>query len=334
MADKLPAMRRLMLFCLFLLAAGPAAAQAPPSLSFPADCRIGGACWILSFVDLDSAQAYTDHRCGTRTYAGHKGTDIALIDPRAIADGIRVLAAADGTVLGVRDGEPDNPMGRDPSFVQGKECGNGVRIDHGGGWATQYCHLRRGSIAVAGGQRVRAGDPLGRIGNSGASETPHLHFQLDKDGTILDPFLGRGADSPVACGLGAPLWTDEALAAFGPYEPTFIRHAGFAPRPVEIREVQATPAPDTLPRDAEALIFYATVYGAPAGSIVSLDIEGPDGTSLVAQSFDVPDAKARKFNFIGRKTPPGGWPSGVYSGVVTVRAGGESWTRREAVTVR
>lgn len=305
-----------------LTAAAPASPQEPPALSYPADCKIGGQCWILSHVDLDSGPGYHDHQCGPRTYADHKGTDIALLDPAAMTANVTVRAAAEGTILGIRDGEPDNRMNRATAFTEGRECGNGVRIDHGGGWATQYCHLKRGSIAVRAGQRVAAGTPLGAIGNSGASETPHLHFQLEKDGTILDPFLGRSAtdpqSGPAACKVGAPLWTDTALAAFGDYAPSFIRHAGFAPGPLKVRDAQANPAPETLPRNAPALVFYTTVYGVPAGATLTLTVHAPDGRLLVENSFPISETKARKFNYIGRKTPPGGWPTGRYTGTATL----------------
>jgi hypothetical protein len=338
-------MQRILLFVFASLVTGalfagvaPATAQEPPALSYPADCAIGRGCWILSHVDLDSGPAYRGHRCGPRTYAGHKGTDIALIDPAAMATNVTVRAAAAGTVLGVRDGEPDNRMDRETAFTEGKECGNGVRIDHGGGWATQYCHLKRGSIAVRAGQRIAAGAPLGAIGNSGASETPHLHFQLEKDGTVLDPFLGRSAANtetgPAACQVGAPLWTDTALAAFGEYAPSFIRHAGFAPGPLKVRDAQANPAPDTLPRNAPALIFYTTIYGVPAGSVLALRIAGPDGKVFVEDTFPMPETKARQFNFIGRKTPPGGWPAGQYTGIVALTAPEGTISRSAVVTVR
>lgn len=317
-----------------LVAGTPLAAQQPPALSFPADCAIGQGCWILSHVDLDSGPDYRDHSCGPRTYAGHEGTDIALLDPAAMASNVPVRAAADGTVLGTRDGEPDNRMDRETAFTKGRECGNGVRIDHGGGWTTQYCHLKRGSIAVRAGQRVTAGTMLGAIGSSGASETPHLHFQLEKDGTVLDPFLGRSPDNPAACRVGAPLWTDTALAAFGEYAPSFIRHAGFAPAPLKVRDAQANPAPETLPRDAPALVFYATIYGVPAGSILALRVEGPDGAVLVEDTLPMPETKARQFNFIGRKTPPGGWPAGRYTGIVTLTGPERTVSRIAVVTVR
>ncbi|MFF5257753.1 M23 family metallopeptidase [Actinomadura viridis] len=56
--------------------------------------------------------------------------------------------------------------------------GNHVVLDLGDGVYAVFAHLRRGSPRVAKGQRVRAGDVLGEVGNSGNSSEPHLHFHL------------------------------------------------------------------------------------------------------------------------------------------------------------
>lgn len=57
-------------------------------------------------------------------------------------------------------------------------AGNLVVVDHGTGVFSHYAHLRAGSVAVEVGQKVQRGQLLGRLGNSGNSTEPHLHFQL------------------------------------------------------------------------------------------------------------------------------------------------------------
>jgi murein DD-endopeptidase MepM/ murein hydrolase activator NlpD len=56
-------------------------------------------------------------------------------------------------------------------------CGNYVVIDHGGVYSL-FAHLKQGSVKVAAGDRVRHGQAVAAIGNSGSSLFPHLHFQL------------------------------------------------------------------------------------------------------------------------------------------------------------
>jgi murein DD-endopeptidase MepM/ murein hydrolase activator NlpD len=67
---------------------------------------------------------------------------------------------------------PDAPPGPNPSAAA-----NRVIVEHGPGAYSELVHLTGSSIAVAVGDRVERGQPLGRCGNSGAG-TPHLHFAL------------------------------------------------------------------------------------------------------------------------------------------------------------
>ncbi|MEW6432054.1 MAG: M23 family metallopeptidase [Myxococcota bacterium] len=86
-----------------------------------------------------------------------------------------VVAAGDGVVVVAQDGFPDTPPNR-PRL--GSIYGNYVVVDHGQGEYSLYGHLKRGSLRVRPGDTVRAGDRLARVGSSGLSTEPHLHFQL------------------------------------------------------------------------------------------------------------------------------------------------------------
>lgn len=86
-----------------------------------------------------------------------------------------VRAPADGTVVrledGVVDNEPNQPRG-------GNIFGNYVVVDHGNGEYSLLGHLQKGSAAVQVGDRVTAGQQLARVGSSGMSTEPHIHYQL------------------------------------------------------------------------------------------------------------------------------------------------------------
>ncbi|MBC2670862.1 peptidoglycan DD-metalloendopeptidase family protein [Novosphingobium piscinae] len=69
--------------------------------------------------------------------------------------------------------------------------GNYVRLEHGGGLGTGYGHMSR--IAVAPGQRVRAGDVIGFVGSTGLSTGPHLHYEMYRNGQTVDPLGMRFA---------------------------------------------------------------------------------------------------------------------------------------------
>ncbi len=64
-------------------------------------------------------------------------------------------------------------------------CGNAVRIDHGGGLQTRYCHMSR--VAVSRGQRVRRGQVIGYVGSTGLSTGPHLHYEMYRSGRVINP---------------------------------------------------------------------------------------------------------------------------------------------------
>ena len=104
-----------------------------------------------------------------------------------------VLAAAAGRVVRVRDGVPENtPLSEEIAalpFTPETVTGNAVVVEMGPGRFAVYAHLRPGSISVAVGDRVEAGQEIGRIGNSGHSLAPHLHFHVE-DGA--DPLMGEG----------------------------------------------------------------------------------------------------------------------------------------------
>jgi murein DD-endopeptidase MepM/ murein hydrolase activator NlpD len=93
--------------------------------------------------------------------------------------GDEVLSATAGTVVGVVDRLPDGPIDFAlPPRDAGDAGGNHVVVAMGGGRYAFYAHLVPGSVRVKVGQRVRPGDVLGLLGNSGNSNAPHLHFQL------------------------------------------------------------------------------------------------------------------------------------------------------------
>lgn len=101
------------------------------------------------------------------------------------AYGENLIAVADGVVVAAIDGFPDNvPRTADGGFTPAVPitlasiAGNMVVIDLGGGQFAQYAHMKAGSLQVKNGQRVRRGQLLGQIGNSGDARLPHVHFQV------------------------------------------------------------------------------------------------------------------------------------------------------------
>jgi murein DD-endopeptidase MepM/ murein hydrolase activator NlpD len=105
---------------------------------------------------------------GTTRGAGvHNGIDIGA------PAGSLIYAAADGVVQ--RAGWLD------------EAAGNGVIIDHGGGWETRYFHMLSADLPVGVGDEVVAGQVIGDVGSTGLSTGPHLHFEIVFGPVRLDP---------------------------------------------------------------------------------------------------------------------------------------------------
>jgi murein DD-endopeptidase MepM/ murein hydrolase activator NlpD len=84
--------------------------------------------------------------------------------------GAPIYAATDGVIL---------------SAGRAGGCGNTVKINHGGNLATRYCHMSR--IVASAGQRVRQGQIIGYVGSTGLSTGPHLHYELYRNGSVINP---------------------------------------------------------------------------------------------------------------------------------------------------
>ncbi|MBV9748490.1 MAG: M23 family metallopeptidase [Acetobacteraceae bacterium] len=103
--------------------------------------------------------------------------------------GTPVLAAAPGVVVEVTNGMPDQePVGTITPLPPARITGNSIIEYIGAGQYALYAHLKPGTIPVSirQGARLRTGDLIGRVGNSGNSGAPHLHFQLMDNSSFAD----------------------------------------------------------------------------------------------------------------------------------------------------
>ncbi len=291
-----------------------AAGQEPPRLEIPVDCRLGVDCFIQNYMDVDPGPRSSDYACGSLANDGHQGTDFRVRDLTDVARGVPVLAAAAGTVVGARDGMADGfPDEVAPNGLQGRECGNGVVLDHGGGWQTQYCHLRRGSVAVARGEVVAAGAPIGLVGMSGLAEFPHLHLSVWQGERAVDPFLGPGAADGCRS-LAHPLWRDGAAARLT-YLASGVLNAGFAAVEPTLRGIERGDYHDRPPERHSSLWFYVRMFGLEAGDRQRLRVFDPAGRLVMEWTTDPANrAETLWLQPIGRQAPEAGWPAGRYRG--------------------
>ena len=293
-------------------------------LSLPLQCEPGKTCWLVNLVDLDPGKGVRDHRCTAFSYDGHKGTDFAIRDLKAMEAGVPVIAAAPGTVKAVRDGMADVDVSeRGKQSVNGRECGNGVVISHEQGWETQYCHLKKGSISVQQGAVVSRGQSLGLVGHSGLAQFPHVHLSVRHEKKVIDPFITASPGG--VCGDGnGPLWQADLMTQLAA-PPTAIFNAGFAAKAPRPKAVRAGLYKDkVLSRQAPALVLWADIYWPLIGDRLQMQIFGPDGEMIFEHISEVPKTKARRLFYAGKKRKPLFWPAGEYRGEITLLRGDKS----------
>ena len=125
-----------------------------------------------------------------RTHTGGGGAPLADY----AGFGMPVLAPADGRIVEVADGHPDTPPGTNGDHP------NRLVVDIGDGRYVALVHLKQGSSRVLVGDVVRRGQPLATVGNSGHTNEPHLHMQVqdspsgDTDADRTYPMLFRNVD--------------------------------------------------------------------------------------------------------------------------------------------
>jgi murein DD-endopeptidase MepM/ murein hydrolase activator NlpD len=133
---------------------------------------VNGAFHIAQRFAIDWVQKGADEK----TYTGDP-----LDNKNYHAYGTDVLAVADGTVVELKDGIPENVPGENSRAVPidlETVGGNHIVLDLGGGRYAFYAHLQPGKLRVKRGDKVKRGQVIGLLGNSGNSTEPHLHFQV------------------------------------------------------------------------------------------------------------------------------------------------------------
>lgn len=133
---------------------------------------VNGKPWIAQRFAIDwirigaNGQAFHDNPAKNENWAAY---------------GAAVLAVADGRVVDLQDGIPENDPTSEKKAVQinlETAGGNYIILDLGGRHYAFYAHLKPESIKVRIGDRVKQGELLALIGNSGNADAPHLHFQV------------------------------------------------------------------------------------------------------------------------------------------------------------
>src|SRR4051812_49358499 len=106
-AHRRPRLRYAALISLCIVAGIDARAEEVISLALPIKCQPGVNCFFQNYVDHDASEKVRDYNCGGRSYDKHDGTDIRIRNLIIQQQGVEVLAAAPGRVIGGRNDMDD-----------------------------------------------------------------------------------------------------------------------------------------------------------------------------------------------------------------------------------
>jgi hypothetical protein len=282
----------------FLVGANASARASDHGFGLPVDCKLGEDCFVQQMPDIDPSDQILDPLCGKATYQGHDGWDIRVRSLKDLSRSTSVVAVADGTVLRTRDGVPDRIYDHihDTEPLTGKECGNGMVVEHAGGLVSQYCHLKEGSLVVRPGAYVKKGQPLGSIGSSGLAEFPHVHLSVRRDGRTVEPLTGR----PLGAALEACGNTTESL-----FEPSAQKMlARSASAIMQIGLTNAAPESATLVRQGEPpqakisgpLVAWVWAINVERGSQFRIRLIDPEGGTIL--NVETKPLEIRKASYV------------------------------------
>lgn len=298
-----------------------AIAQTSPQFAFPIDCILGQDCWVINYVDTDPhPKSARDFTCGNKTSEGHKGTAIAIRSRLEMQKGVNVMAAMDGKILRIRDGEDDLPKTNEQYQAirdANKDCGNGIIIEHDNNTQSFYCHLKKGSINVKPGDEIKQGDIIAQIGQSGYSEFPQLHITMIQDGAHIDPFTANFIND--GCGKATDnMWEPDIT-----YEPYSVFDGGFSDKTPDFKAIEKGQShPKTLSTNSKSLIYWAGFYHATKGDTFTLTITDPSGNVVIERKHII--EKSRKlpsYFYTGRKLNGKALTPGTYTGTITYQKG-------------
>lgn len=246
--------------------------------------------FIGAYVDQNTATtAIQDYDCGTNTYDGHHGTDIAIWPYsfyKMDNNQVEVIAAAAGTIIQKNEGNFDRNCGSNSLTA------NSIIIQHSDGTYALYWHMKKNSLtSKTVGETVSTGEYLGVVGSSGSSSGPHMHFEIwtgTTAATYKDPFSG-------ACNLlnASSWWANQRLHT----EPAIMKTS------VHPTDIALATCPNSdVPNESDSFLVpfqgaglaagYAKFYffwrEIPMNATIALRILNPNGSLFNNWNYTVP----------------------------------------------
>ena len=315
---------------------GLAGSTAAIELRLPAECTLGTDCFLQQSPDMKAGPGTSDPFCGIATYDGHDGIDLRVLSMKDVARGVPVVAAADGEVLRGRDGVPDHLVQTDVDrqAVADKECGNGIIMKHQDGTETQYCHLKRGSIVVRPGQKLKAGEKIGEVGASGLAQFPHVHMTVRVGTDEIDPLTGRKiGDGCVANPADAHPLFSKAIMDGLPRDKPDILGFGLTGSVVDYDTLAIDGPPADAASGDQATVVWGWIANLKAGDRLRFTMTDPAGQRLVDTTTEPLDRNKAVYSaYSGKRGSP--MPGSYAIGLEIIRDGKAIVEKKSTVSVK
>lgn len=259
--------------------------------------------------DLDAgASQVLDYSGGTRTYDGHRGTDIALWPfawNKVDAGEVQVIAAAAGTIAYKSDTDSSDHNPCDGGSAN--DPWNYIGVVHADGRLTIYGHMRYHSLtSKAIGQTVAQGEYLGTAASSGNSSGPHLHFEV-RTGTYsnnewVDPYAGPGSQPE-------SLWASQR-----PYVDSAINRLATHSSPASTANSCALTITNLQDSFAalQNVFFYAYFRDYQGALAAQLKLHRPDGSVFQSWQYSTATVYASLWSSAWVVNLPADAPSGTW----------------------
>ena len=206
-----------------------------------------------------------------KTNSQHKGVDVLLAKTSTSGGSAATITSiGDGTVKTAFK----NCRGFDDKT---NTAGNYVVIDHGNGLVTKYMHMQYGSIPVSAGDKVSKGQKIGYMGTTGCSTGVHLHFQVESNGTAIEPY-------PYLMGtktIGDPVSTSSIFA-----QPVNIEETGAGYQP-SVNDILAKNNYNISDSEFVKIKNIAGVFGLPYQFLPTADLrlDGSKSTENIGYEY-------------------------------------------------
>lgn len=261
---------------------------------------------VVNYVDTLPGSGAQDYRGQFFTTNGSNGIDIKAANFTTMDGGLPIYAVAGGTVTSVVDGNFDRR-----NTVTGSTA-NSITVDLGNGWTAIYTHLLASATTVKVGDTVTQGQLLGLMGSSGSSSDVTLHFQLEYNGSIVDPMVNL------------PGYFIDPLPSYQGDLTPYAEDSGVSNYSGDFQERPSSKATFAT-SESDDIHFWARISHLKSGDQLTFRWFRPDGTLDSSSTYN---AGNERYGIYTATLSPGNWSQHLGKWEVSVSLAGTELARQ------